>query len=167
MTTAELPHNLDAEKATLGSVLMVQDRIVEIANWLKPDMFYSRRHAEIYAAMLHLFSQRIPADTRTVSDELRRRGQLDKIGGRLASETSDVYLGLGDVIDITSGDPRALQEVQDRECRDLTEFARQACNQSVIGSAQMKAAYFESQYMQTLGALRLLLQSLGYFCDCA
>lgn len=81
MTTAELPHNLDAEKATLGSVLMVQDRIVEIANWLKPDMFYSRRHAEIYAAMLHLFGQRTPADTRTVSDELRRRGQLDKIGG--------------------------------------------------------------------------------------
>src|SRR3954468_2765280 len=84
MTTAELPHNLDAEKATLGSILMNRDRIVEVANWLKPEMFYSHAHADIYAVMLHLFGQRIPPDTRTVSDELRKRGQLERVGGILA-----------------------------------------------------------------------------------
>lgn len=84
MTTAELPHNLDAEKATLGSILANRDRIVEVANWLRPDMFYSHKHADIYTAMLHLFGQRTPPDIRTVSDELRRRGQLDRIGGPLA-----------------------------------------------------------------------------------
>lgn len=81
MTIAELPHNLDAEKATLGSVLLNRDAIVEVASWLTPDMFYSHAHADIYAAMLHLFGLRTPPDTRTVSDELRRRGQLDRLGG--------------------------------------------------------------------------------------
>lgn len=81
MSTAELPHNLEAERATLGSVLLGHDRITEVANWLTPEMFYMARHGEIYAAMLALFAQRIPSDTRTVSDELRRRGHLDRVGG--------------------------------------------------------------------------------------
>jgi replicative DNA helicase len=90
MTSAELPHNLDAEAAVLGSVLMNRDRIVEVANWLKPEMFYSHKHADIYAAMLHLFSQRTPPDTRTVSDELKRRGHLERCGG---------IIGISDLID--------------------------------------------------------------------
>lgn len=81
MHIEELPQNLDAEKATLGSVLLNRDSLVAIANWLTPTMFYLQRHADIYAAMLHLFSQRTPPDTRTVSDELKRRGQLEAVGG--------------------------------------------------------------------------------------
>ncbi len=83
MTTAELPHNLDSEQSVLGSILLDSGRIVEVANWLKPEMFYSHKHADIYAAMLHLHNQRTPADTRTVSNELKRRGQLDRVGGVL------------------------------------------------------------------------------------
>jgi len=83
MHIEELPQNLDAEKATLGSVLLNRDSLVAIANWLTPTMFYLQRHADIYAAMLHLFSQRTPPDTRTVSDELKRRGQLEAVGGTM------------------------------------------------------------------------------------
>jgi len=77
----ELPHNLDAERATLGSVLLNRDSLVAVANWLTPDMFFSHKHADIYSAMLHLFAERTPPDLRTVSDELRRRGQLERVGG--------------------------------------------------------------------------------------
>lgn len=77
----ELPHNTDAEQSVLGSILLNRDRIVEVAHWLDAAMFYEQRHAAIYAAMLYLFGQRTPPDTRTVSDELRRRGQLDQVGG--------------------------------------------------------------------------------------
>lgn len=90
MTTAELPHNLDAERDTLGSILLNRDAIVEVAAWLTPAMFYSHKHADIYAAMLYLFGQRTPPDTRTVSDELKRRGQLDSVGG---------IIGISDLID--------------------------------------------------------------------
>lgn len=81
MNAPELPNNLDAERATLGSVLMNSDRLLEVANWLKPDMFYLQRHADIYSAMLRLYGQRTPADYRTLADELRRHDQLDRVGG--------------------------------------------------------------------------------------
>jgi replicative DNA helicase len=92
MSTGELPHNLASEQSVLGSILMDRDRIVEVAHWLKPEMFYSHAHADIYAAMLHLFGQRTPPDTRTVSDELKRRGQLDRVGGVLG--VSDLTEGV-------------------------------------------------------------------------
>jgi replicative DNA helicase len=81
VTHPELPHNIDAEKAVLGSVLLNRDALASVAPTLTPDMFYMERHADIYAVMLDLFSQRTPADTRTVSAELKRRGKLDSVGG--------------------------------------------------------------------------------------
>lgn len=79
--TPELPHNLEAERAVLGSILLNRDALASVAPWLKPEMFYQQRHADIYCAMLDLFVRRTPADTGTVAAELKRRGQLDAIGG--------------------------------------------------------------------------------------
>lgn len=81
MLHPELPHNLEAERAVLGSILLNREAMASVAPWLKPEMFYLERHAEIYSAMLDLFIRRTPADTRTVSAELKRRGQLDDAGG--------------------------------------------------------------------------------------
>lgn len=77
----ELPNDIHAELATIGSVLMRSDAMLEIVNVLTPEMFYLERHAQIYAAMISLYQQRTPVDTRTVSIELRKRGQLDQVGG--------------------------------------------------------------------------------------
>ena len=100
MHIEELPQNLDAEKATLGSVLLNRDSLVAIANWLTPPMFYLQRHADIYAAMLHLFSQRTPPDTRTVSDELKRRGQLEAVGGTMyVSDLTDAVPSSYHIVD--------------------------------------------------------------------
>lgn len=81
MNEKTLPANLDAERATLGSVLMNRDALLVIAPWLHPPMFYAERHAWIYAAMLQCLACGTPPDARMVSDELRRRGQLDQLGG--------------------------------------------------------------------------------------
>jgi len=81
MTHPELPHNIEAEKATLGSILLNREAIVAVAPWLLPSYFYMERHAQLYEAMLACYNARIPPDTRTVSEELRRRNQLDAIGG--------------------------------------------------------------------------------------
>jgi replicative DNA helicase len=83
MYAPELPNNIDAEKAVLGSVLLNRDALSAVAPWLKPDMFYSDRHADIYRVMLDLYAQRTPADTRTVSAELGRIGKLESAGGIL------------------------------------------------------------------------------------
>ena len=90
MYTPEPPHNLDAERATLGSILMNREAISAVAPWLTPDMFYSECHADIYRAMLDLYAKRTPADTRTVSAELGRQGKLERAGG---------VLGISDLID--------------------------------------------------------------------
>lgn len=76
-----LPSNIEAERAVLGSVLLNRDAIVAIAAWLQPDDFYHQQHAWVYESMLTCYNNRIPPDTRTVSDELRRHERLDPIGG--------------------------------------------------------------------------------------
>jgi replicative DNA helicase len=81
MTQPTLPSNVDAERATLGSVLLNRDALAAIAAWLKPEYFYLERHSQIYEAMLACFNNRVPPDTRTVSEELRRRGHLEQVGG--------------------------------------------------------------------------------------
>jgi replicative DNA helicase len=81
MTHPELPHNIEAEKATLGSILLNREAIVAVAPWLQAEYFYMERHAQIYEAMLACYNARIPPDTRTISEELRRRDRLDAVGG--------------------------------------------------------------------------------------
>ncbi len=90
MTHPELPHNLEAEKATLGSILLNREAIVAVAPWLQSEYYYMERHGQIYEAMLACYNARIPPDTRTVSEELRRRDRLDGVGGvRYLSELVD------------------------------------------------------------------------------
>lgn len=79
----ELPHNLEAERATLGSCLMNREAIIAVAGWLTPEHFYLERHATIYGAMLALYETRTPIDTSTLAGSLRAAGQLDEIGGIL------------------------------------------------------------------------------------
>ncbi|MEY3989398.1 MAG: hypothetical protein RI985_479, partial [Chloroflexota bacterium] len=63
------------------SILLNRDALAAVASWLKTEYFYLERHGQIYEAMLHCFNNRVPPDTRTVAEELRRRGQLELIGG--------------------------------------------------------------------------------------
>lgn len=75
------PVNIEAERATLGSILLNREAIIAIAAWLQPNDFYMEHHAWVYDAMLTCYNARIPPDTRTVSEELRRQERLEKIGG--------------------------------------------------------------------------------------
>jgi replicative DNA helicase len=76
-----LPAAIENEKATLGSVLLNRDALIPIASWLGSDDYHYQRHALIFDAMLSCWRRRTPPDERTVSEELRRRGQLESIGG--------------------------------------------------------------------------------------
>jgi replicative DNA helicase len=80
------PHNLEAEEAVLGAVLL-SDRTLHslvIEAGLKPDDFYRDRHGAVYGAMLALYAEGEPVDTLTVADHLRQRGKLDDVGGEEA-----------------------------------------------------------------------------------
>ena len=75
------PHNVEAEEAVLGSLLIDPDAIIRIATFLGPADFYVERHSWLYEAIRDLHERREPADLVTLTDELERRGQLSEIGG--------------------------------------------------------------------------------------
>jgi replicative DNA helicase len=76
-----LPANLEAERAVLGALLIDSEAISEIAMFLRAADFHRERHGVIYSARVDLYERREPGDFVTLVDELRRRGQLEAVGG--------------------------------------------------------------------------------------
>ncbi|KUK77879.1 MAG: replicative DNA helicase [candidate division WS6 bacterium 34_10] len=76
------PQNTDAERSLLGSMLLDKDAIIKVSGWLKPHHFYDERHALIYDNILYLFENGLPIDVVTISDRLKKKKVLKKIGGR-------------------------------------------------------------------------------------
>ena len=75
------PHNLEAETAVLGGVLIDNEAIDHVQERLLPDDFYKPAHAKIFEAMLELRDRREPTDIVTLTDLLRRQTVLDSVGG--------------------------------------------------------------------------------------
>jgi replicative DNA helicase len=75
------PHNVEAEEAVLGSLLIDPEAIFRVSPFLRPDDFYIVKNGWVYDAILGLHERRMPADFVTVCDELENRNQLEEIGG--------------------------------------------------------------------------------------
>ncbi len=75
------PQAVEAEQSVLGSILIDDDAILRVGDFLKPVDFYRQQHADVYEAMLALHGQREPIDLVTLGDELKRRDRLESIGG--------------------------------------------------------------------------------------
>jgi replicative DNA helicase len=76
------PHNDDAEKSVLGSILLDKEALYEVLEILKPEDFYSEIHKEIYSCIIELYRKSQPIDILTVSEELKKRKTLEMVGGR-------------------------------------------------------------------------------------
>jgi len=75
------PQNIEAEQSILGSILIDNSNIYQVVEVLDPDDFYRDSHIKIYRAVLDLFERGTAIDLITLSEELKKRGQLDEIGG--------------------------------------------------------------------------------------
>jgi replicative DNA helicase len=75
------PHSEEAEQSVLGAVLIDKDAIVSVAEFLRAEHFYQKNHGLIYEAALSLFEKREPIDLVTLTEELKKGGNLDKVGG--------------------------------------------------------------------------------------
>lgn len=76
------PQSLDAEAAVLGSMLSEReacDTVLSIIN--SEEIFYSDSHRKIFNAIVALEQSNFPVDIVTLSDELRKREQLNDVGG--------------------------------------------------------------------------------------
>ncbi|MFN6082538.1 MAG: replicative DNA helicase, partial [Bacteroidota bacterium] len=75
------PQALDLEEAVLGALMLEKNAITIVADILKPESFYKHQHVLIFEAIRDLFGSAQPIDILTVTSELRKRGQLDLVGG--------------------------------------------------------------------------------------
>lgn len=75
------PHDTDAERALLGSILLRPDVIHEVVDTVTPESFYARKHRAIFAAMFDLFKKGEPIDLVSLSTRLKDTKEIDVAGG--------------------------------------------------------------------------------------
>src|SRR5215216_4480408 len=76
------PHDLDAERAVIGAMLVSEMAVAVVAERLAAEDFYSEVHRIIYGAMMRLYSRGEPIDQLTLTNELRSVNEFERIGGR-------------------------------------------------------------------------------------
>ncbi|MBN2212843.1 MAG: replicative DNA helicase [Bacteroidales bacterium] len=77
------PQAIELEEAVLGAIMLEKNAIVEVMDILIPESFYKEEHQKIFQAIIDLSSNDKAIDILTVTEELRKRNQLDEIGGPL------------------------------------------------------------------------------------
>ena len=75
------PHSREAEESVIGAVLLSEEAVNEVMDRIHPPDFYVPAHQAIFEAMRELFDTNQAIDAVTVSEALRRRGELEKVGG--------------------------------------------------------------------------------------
>jgi replicative DNA helicase len=75
------PQNIELERSVLGAILMDNDVLHEVVPILKVEAFYRDSHQTIYQVIRDLYDLGKPIDLLILSEELRRREELEKVGG--------------------------------------------------------------------------------------
>ena len=75
------PYSTEAEMAVLGSMLIEKEALERALELVDEKNFYEDPHQRIFSAIKQLSVQNKPVDTVTVAEELRRNGDLARVGG--------------------------------------------------------------------------------------
>ena len=75
------PQALPLEEAVLGALMLDKDSVAIVIDILRPESYYSDAHQAIYKAILRLFERSQPVDLLTVTEELKKSGELELAGG--------------------------------------------------------------------------------------
>jgi replicative DNA helicase len=81
MPTRALPNNLEAEESVLGSCFLSKYALQKAAESLTPEAFYSDKNAKIFATMMALQEEGTPIDITTVTSYLKKKNELNEVGG--------------------------------------------------------------------------------------
>ncbi|GAB4264411.1 MAG: replicative DNA helicase [Saprospiraceae bacterium] len=75
------PQAIPLEEAVLGALMLDKDALVTVMDIISEKSFYDERNGLIYKAIKSLFEKSYPVDLLTVTEELKRNGDLDTVGG--------------------------------------------------------------------------------------
>jgi replicative DNA helicase len=137
------PHNLDAERAVLGAILLEgRDSLPRVIEVLRASDFYTEAHRALYDTILRLFDRSEPIDLITLSEELRRTDQLQFVGGpaaiALLVEQASIAAHLGSYTQIVR-DMAVLRELIQTSTSIITQaFDAKEDVQSLVDDAERK-----------------------------
>jgi replicative DNA helicase len=93
------PQNVEAEQCILGGILIEDQALLKVIEFLYPEDFYKEAHSIIYTTMLDLFNRNEPQDLVTVHNALKSSGKLEAVGGAAylaeITETMPVAANIG------------------------------------------------------------------------
>jgi len=132
MATPEktVPHNVEAEEAVLGALLIDPEGIFRVLSFLRSEDFYLQKHRWIFEAILKIHERRDPIDFLTINTELENHDQLQAVGG--AAYISKLMNAVPSAINIESYG-RMVEEtaVRRRLLDSVSDIARYAYNETM------------------------------------
>ncbi len=75
------PQAVDVEEAVLGALMLEKNALNTVIDVLRPESFYKDAHQKIFGAIHYLFHNAQPIDILTVTQQLKKTGELDIVGG--------------------------------------------------------------------------------------
>lgn len=81
MIDRPLPQNIEAEESLLSAFLLYPKAVNESVRLLTPSDFYRTSHQKIFNVIYELYEDGAAVDLVTVADMLKKRGELEQIGG--------------------------------------------------------------------------------------
>jgi len=75
------PQALDIERVVLGALMIDKDAFSMVSEIIRPETFYEQRNQKIYHAIQTLSMEEKPVDIMTVTEQLKREGTLEEVGG--------------------------------------------------------------------------------------
>lgn len=75
------PQAIEIEEVVLGAIMLEKDALIKVLDFLQTESFYKDAHQKIYSAILDLYTGQQAIDIVTVTEKLKKKGELEEIGG--------------------------------------------------------------------------------------
>ena len=124
------PQAVELEEAVLGALMLESDKITEVQEYLTESSFYKEEHRLIYRVMNELALAQQPIDLFTVTNQLKSKRELKKVGG--ASYLAQLTQRVGTAANIEFHSRIITQKHIQRELiRASTEIQRQSYDSTI------------------------------------
>jgi len=136
------PQAVELEEAVLGALMLEKDSIITVQEFVTPEAFYTEEHRLIYRAIEELSSELKPIDLYTVTERLKVKKELKKVGG--ASLLAQLTQKVGSAANVEFHAKIVAQKYVQRELiRSATEIQRRSYDEStdvtdLIGFAEQE-----------------------------
>ena len=123
------PQAVELEEAVLGALMLEKDSIIAVQEFVTPDAFYTEEHRLIYKAIEELSTELKPVDLFTVTERLKVKKELKKVGG--AAYLAQLTQKVGSAANVEFHAKIIAQKYVQRELiRSATEIQRRSYDES-------------------------------------